>query len=148
MCGGTHEYEAVVAGERGGLRRGGGAGVSHPRRAPVGPVPAERFDMAFGSRDAENDVDLLGRDARIRAILLFDLREGLRERQAGSGAGVSLRSVYGSHAVRDAQLRLVRDSADSARALVLVVRGNSGGIHRGGCCRGSGLPRLTSPLAN
>src|SRR5437660_12711466 len=30
-CGGTHEYETVVAGEPGGLRSGGGGGTWHPR---------------------------------------------------------------------------------------------------------------------
>src|SRR5258705_3748214 len=109
MCGGTHEYEAVVAGERGGICRGGSAGISDPRRTPVGRVPADGFGVAVASRDAEDDVDLLGRDARIRAILLFDLREGLLERQAGPGAGGSLRSLSRSHAVPAAQLRLVRD---------------------------------------
>src|SRR5439155_1651446 len=72
----------------------------------------------------------------------FALREGLRERQAWPGAGVSLRPVCGSHVVRDDRLWLVRDSADPARARVLLVPGDSGGIHRGGRGGGFGLPRL------
>src|SRR3979490_3317328 len=118
MCGGIHEYEAVVAGERGGICRGGSAGISDPRRTPVGRVPADGFGVAVGSRDAEDDVDILGRDAGIRTILRADLREGLRERQAWLGAGVSLRPVCGSHVVRDAQLRLGPESADSPPASV------------------------------
>src|SRR5438309_9406210 len=98
----------MVAGERGSSCRGGGTGIPHPRRTPVGPVPADGFSVAVGSRDAENDVDLLGRDAGIRTILRADLREGLREGQAWFGAGVSLRPVCGGHVVCDAQLRLVR----------------------------------------
>src|SRR5882762_10452080 len=137
----------MVAGERGGPRRGGSAGISHSRCTPVRPLPADGFGVAAGNRDAANDVDILGGIPGVCAILRADLRERLRERQAWLGAGVSLRSVYGSHAVRDERLCLVRDSANPACARVLLVAGNAGGIHRGGYCGGFGLSRLISACA-
>jgi len=44
--GGAHEYEAVVAGERRGSYRDRSARISHPRRTPVRPVPADGFGVA------------------------------------------------------------------------------------------------------
>src|SRR5437879_3718239 len=147
QIGGAHEYETVAAGERGGFCRDRRAGISRPRRTPVGPVPADGFGVASGSRDAANDVDILGGIPGVCAILRADIREGLRERQARLWPGVSLWPVCRSHAVRDERLWLVRDSANPACARVLLVLGNSGGIHRRGYCGGFGLPRLISAYA-
>src|SRR5437879_11080511 len=126
QIGGAYEYETVAAGERGGVCRDWRAGISHPRRTPVGPVQADGLGVAAGSRDAADDVDILGGVPGVCAVLRADLREGLRERQAWLGPGVSLRPVRGSHVVRDDRLWLVRDSADPARARVLLVPGDSG----------------------
>src|SRR5437762_3928895 len=142
QIGGAHEYETVAAGERGGFCRDRRAGISSPWGTPVRPLQADGFGVAAGSRDAANDVDILGGVPGVCALLRADLREGLRERQAWLGAGVSLRPVRGSHVVRDDRLWLVRDSADPPRARVLLVPGDSGGIHRGGRGGGFGLPRL------
>src|SRR5881396_4143765 len=126
QIGGAHEYETVAAGERGGFCRDRRAGISSPWGTPVRPLQADGFGVAAGSRDAANDVDILGGVPGVCALLRADLREGLRERQAWLGAGVSLRPVRGSHVVRDDRLCLVRDSADPARARVLLVPGDSG----------------------
>src|SRR5882762_7561295 len=134
----AHEYKTVVARERRSAGRGRGPRIRDPRRAAVRDLPADGIDLAQGHAAA--DVDLLGRLSGVRALFRTDLREGLRERQAGARPGVALRLLRRRDAVGDGELRLVRAPADPPRPRVLLVPRDSRGVHRGGCGGGLGIP--------
>src|SRR5260221_4170810 len=136
----AHEFETLVAREHRGSRRGRGPRIRDPRRAAVRNLPADGIDLAQGHAAA--DVDLLGRLSGVRALLRTDLREGLRERQAGARPGVALRLLRRRNAVGDGELRLVCAPADPPRPRVLLVPRDPRGVRRGGRGGGLGIPGL------
>ena len=116
-------------GKRGGVRVFVRLGFHRARRAVGQSVPAIGFRVAAAGGNAALGLDILDRLPRIRAVFRIDLRERIRTRQAGGRAGTSLRALRRRDVVRDAQLQLVRHSADPLRARLVVVRVDAVAVH-------------------
>src|SRR3989442_3573980 len=69
QIGGAHEYETVVAGERGGFFRDRRAGISSPLGTPVRPFQTDGFGVAGGKPKAAKTLGIFGVVTCVFALL-------------------------------------------------------------------------------